>query len=130
MKENWDNIRFYFEKIPKEFTWFKQLSIWQWHNKIPDFLVYFFGKSELNFFQRKVFIRFPNSYSQELKSFIRNEELYFTDTIVLKKEAWFPHLLIYLAKGVKIEAGASIQKNCIVLEKSEIRQSAYIQMDN
>ena len=27
---------------------------------------------------------------------------------------------------MKIEAGASIQKNCIVLEKSEIRQSAYI----
>ncbi len=113
-KTDWENIHFYFEEIPKAFLWFEKFPIWQWQENISAFLDYFFGKIN------------SHSVTAEIKKFYKKEELYFSETILLEKEASIPDLKIYLAKGVRIEAGASIQKNCIALEKSEIRQSAYI----
>ena len=113
MQKDWQNPRFYFEEIPTAFLWFEKIPIWQWQENIAIFIDYFFSKIK--------------SYNTaEVKNFYKKTELYFSETVLLKKAIAIPELKIYLAKDVRIEAGASIQKYCIALEKSEIRQAAYI----
>ena len=113
MQKDWKDTSFYFEEIPNAFLWFEKIPIWQWQENIANFIDYFFSK-----------IKSHNI--AEVKKFYKKTELYFSETIVLKQATSIPELKIYLEKGVRIEAGASIQKHCIAFKKSEIRQSAYI----
>ena len=113
MQKDWKDTSFYFEEIPNAFLWFEKIPIWQWQENISNFIDYFFSK-----------IKSHNI--AEVKKFYKKTELYFSETIVLKQATSIPELKIYLEKGVRIEAGASIQKHCIAFKKSEIRQSAYI----
>ena len=111
---SWQELSFYFEKVPEEFQWLvNNYPILQWQNKISDFINYFFAKinlaSSLNKFTYSV-----------------DNGLYFSENFKTKEAVSIPEFKIYLGKGVEIEAGACIKKNCIIFDNSEIRHTAYL----
>ena len=111
----WDNWELYFEKIDEKFLYFTSFPIWQWSDKIEDFLSIFFTKIH------------KTPYKQELENCNKNSDgLYFYSSVKIKENTFLKDHLIYLEKGVKIEAGVSIKPSCVILADSCLRQSAYL----
>jgi NDP-sugar pyrophosphorylase family protein len=111
----WYEGEVYFEKIPKEFCWFAEFPVFEWNEKIPQFLKHSFANFKIS------------QNLEALENCARvGSELYFHRSTKIQKEVFIAPLSIYLSKAVTIEAGATIHPFCYLSENVEIRQSAYL----